>query len=172
MAPVLIQFPPYLLATSCLLLLIAALHDIAARTIPDLICLALAFLGVARHLPDGRLPIALLASFLILLLAVPLWWRGLTGGGDVKLLTAVALLVPPGRVTDLLLVMALVGGALALLYLTLAPLLPEPAAARPAATTARILRIEQWRIRRRGPLPYGVAIAAGAITVLLGGHPL
>jgi prepilin peptidase CpaA len=31
----------------------------------------------------------------------------------------------------------------------------------------RIYGVERWRIRRRGPLPYGVAIAAGGVFTLL-----
>jgi prepilin peptidase CpaA len=32
---------------------------------------------------------------------------------------------------------------------------------------ARALRVEQWRIRRGGPLPYACAIAAGGLFILL-----
>ena len=45
---------------------------------------------------------------------------------------------------------------------------PVPALARPGALPARALRAEAWRIRRRGPLPYGVAIALGTFFTLLG----
>ena len=44
---------------------------------------------------------------------------------------------------------------------------PRPRAANRAVHLRRFLRVEQWRIGRRGPLPYACAIAAGAIVALL-----
>jgi prepilin peptidase CpaA len=63
----------------------------------------------------------------------------------------------------------LAGGALALGFLGLRPFVPAAPGPRPAVLLARVLRAEGWRIRRRGPLPYAVAIAiAGAASLLSG----
>lgn len=58
------------------------------------------------------------------------------------------------------------GGALALGYLALRRLLRGPAGkARGGGLLRRLLRRERRRILRGGPLPYGVAIAAGGLFV-------
>jgi prepilin peptidase CpaA len=150
-----------------LALVAAALHDIAARTIPNTLCLSVALLGLLlRALAGDPLP-GLLAALLVFLLALLAWRCRVMGGGDVKLLAACALLPPPGAVPGLVLAVALAGGLLGLLYLALRPLLPAPAAARPGTLAARALRAEAWRIRRGGPLPYAVAIALGSFFTLL-----
>ena len=67
------------------------------------------------------------------------------GGGDVKLLTALALWVPPAAFLKLVVVMALAGGVLTLVF-------------------------GAWHITRRRrdriAIPYGVAIAIGALWVI------
>ena len=151
-----------------LALVAAALHDIAARTIPNGLCLAIACAGLlARALAEELLP-GLLAAGLVFLLGWAAWRCRVMGGGDVKLLAACALLAPPAAVPGLVLAIALAGGLLALAYLGLRPVVPVPALARPAPLLARARRAEAWRIRRRGPLPYGVAIALGTFFTLLG----
>ncbi|MBK1660772.1 A24 family peptidase [Paracraurococcus ruber] len=148
-------------------LLAAALHDVAARTIPNRLCLGIALAGLLGQALEGRLPWALAAALLVFLLALLAWRLGGLGGGDVKLLAACALLVPPGAVPGLVLATALAGGVLALGMLGLRPLVPLPAGPRPTGLLARVLRAEAWRIRRRGPLPYGVAIALGTFFTLI-----
>ena len=94
------------------------------------------------------------------------------GGGDVKLLGAVALVVPAAAIPSFILTVAIAGGLLALAYLLARALLPAsgtPAVA--ASLAARVWRAERWRIRRGGPLPYAVAIAAGGVLALLQGGP-
>ena len=49
----------------------------------------------------------------------------------------------------------------AIAYLLGRFLLPRPAPRRPRHLLPRIVRVEAWRIRHRGPLPYACAIAAG-----------
>jgi prepilin peptidase CpaA len=147
----------------------AALSDVARRRIPNAIAAIVALAGLSRQLAGGghAAAFALAATVGVLGLATLLWLRGLLGGGDVKLLAAVALLVPAPAVPALLLAVAIAGGALSLLHLGLRATLPAPAARRPAGTLARALRCEAWRIRRGAPLPYGVAIAAGAAFVVI-----
>ncbi len=77
--------------------------------------------------------------------------------------------VAPGSVGLMLLATALAGGALCLPYLPGKRLFARPAPGRPVGMLSRVLRCERWRLRRRGPLPYAVAIAAGTLFALLQG---
>lgn len=161
-------------ASAALLLFWAAAHDIVARTIPDGASVALALLGPALRLGEGwaALLVSALTAALLLLGCVLLVARGFLGGGDAKLMAAASLLVPAAAVPALVLDVALAGGALAALYLLLFRLLRSRGAAPRPAPRAGVLRrvraVEWRRIRRRGPLPYGVAIAAGVALALSG----
>ncbi len=157
------------LAASALLLL-AAWCDVATRTIPDGISVALAALGLLARATEGLVPAA--ASLLVAagLFAAFVWLhaRGFIGGGDVKLIAALAIGFPPLSTLDFLVATVLAGGVLGLLYLSLR-LLPEPSPLVPrpwAWPPRRILALERRRVSRRGPLPYAVAIAAGGILTL------
>lgn len=151
------------------LLAFAALHDLAARIIPDWVSLALLPIGFWLRIWHGGALWALVALLLVFAGAVLVWRLGALGGGDVKLLTAATPLLPPAEVPALLAAVALAGGVLALLYILLRLLLRgRSAGERPRGLPVRIWRIERWRIGRGGPLPYGIAIAAGAVWVLLG----
>ncbi len=151
-------------------LLAAMLCDVAFRLIPDALPLALAALGVGVHLLDGKLAVSLGCGAVIFVLAFLCWFRGWMGGGDVKLLAATAILLPPVRVPGFIAAVALAGGVLALLYLALERLLGRGAPSRPAGRAAphlrRILAIERRRIRRRLSLPYATAIGAAALLML------
>lgn len=147
----------------------AALHDIAARTIPQAAPAALAALGIVAALLRHGVPASLVAGTLALLLGLPLWQRSLLGGGDLKLLAAAMVLVPPTRAVPALLAIAIAGGISAAGYLLARAVLRRLPAATPRARTGlarRVLRAEAWRIRRGAPLPYGVAIAAGVAAIL------
>jgi prepilin peptidase CpaA len=153
-------------------LAVAAWHDIALRRIPDGIVLLAAGMGAGLRAAEG--PAALGGSLLVALavfalLLIP-FARGWLGGGDVKLLSALAIAIPPAAAPGLLVATTLAGGVLALLYLSLRLLpAPAPAARRVGFLPRRILAVERARIRRGAPLPYGLAIAAGAVFVILGG---
>jgi prepilin peptidase CpaA len=155
------------------LLIYAALHDLAVRTVPNCLPLALAALGVGVRLLDHSLPTALAVAAGTFVILFAVWAAGLMGGGDVKLWAAAVLLVPPGLRTELsfFLDILLFGGGLAVVYLALGLLVPKPKASRAGGRLRRFLRAEQWRIRRRAPLPYACAIAASAIAAILP-HPL
>jgi prepilin peptidase CpaA len=83
-----------------------------------------------------------------------LFSRGLMGGGDVKLLAVGALWAGPALTPALLFVTAVLGGLLALAWMSAAALraLLTPAAAVAASPL---------------PMPYGVAIAAAAVIVTI-----
>lgn len=78
------------------------------------------------------------------------------GAGDVKLATAGALWFGAAQASDFLAVMALVGGALAILILV----------ANHMAAFHRILRFAMPALERTKSVPYGIAIAAGAYFAL------
>jgi prepilin peptidase CpaA len=163
---------PFAITTVCLLAF-AAWRDIATRTIPNHISLMLAILGLAFRLTQGwpvvLLSIAVATGLFVILLLCHAW--GLIGGADVKLLVALALGLSPLGSYQLLATTALAGGTLAILYLLLPraigssmPVIPS----RPRRFVAlRVAAVELWRIRRHGPLPYGVAIAVGGAFVVL-----
>jgi prepilin peptidase CpaA len=150
----------------------AAWRDVATRTIPDRVSLGIAALGLTVRglegfsaLTGSLLVAALLGGLLFMLHAARL-----VGGGDVKLLAALALLLPPFETWNMVVATALAGGALGLVYLVLRPVLRARAGSRRRdnkSLPGRVLVTEAWRIRRGGPLPYGVAIAAGGTVVLL-----
>jgi prepilin peptidase CpaA len=156
-----------LLVTGAALLVMASLHDLVARTIPNWLAGALAVLGFVLRALTGSLLGGVVAGLVVFVLAAICWRRGWMGGGDVKLLAAAAIAVPPSLVLSFITAVALCGGVLALLYLVAGRMVAPPPATRPRSLLARALRVEQWRIRRGGPLPYACAIAAGGLFILL-----
>jgi prepilin peptidase CpaA len=146
------------------LLLYVATIDIATRLIRNEICLALALLGIVSQLASPmQVAQSLIAATILLLLLLVIYQWGRIGGGDVKLLVALAIGLPTTGVIQLLTVTALAGGVLALVHLMMR-LLPYPRLA-PAGSSLvrRVYAIERWRHLRHAPLPYGVAIACGGI---------
>lgn len=163
-------------------LLFAAAHDIAVRTVPNPVSLLVALSGLALNAVDGRMLPALLCGGSVFAVAWYCWRRGWIGGGDVKLLSACVLLVPPASVPELMLGTATAGGLLALFYLVLArllrddhqrrshqklPMTPRQAGSvRRVSLVRRVLRAERRRINRCLSLPYSCAIAAGVLLTL------
>jgi prepilin peptidase CpaA len=154
-------------------LLFAACQDVATRTIPNSIVAIVAVVGFTARLLMGLSAFAISAAaavvlFIFLLL---LHARGVLGGGDVKLIPAIALGLPLPSINHFVFITVMSGGVLALLHLlarwTLRgrpPLAPPP---RGAFLLHRVFRAERWRIARHGSLPYGVAIACGGIWVIM-----
>jgi prepilin peptidase CpaA len=150
-------------------LLFAALHDIAFRTVPDWVSAALVVLGGALRLRSHNLPAGLGCGLAVFALAAFCWWRGWLGGGDVKLLGATAVLVPPALVPGYIAAVALAGGGLALLYLLMQRVVTVRRQRRPASFLRRILVVEARRIHRRTSLPYATAISAASLLMLAQG---
>ncbi len=151
-----------------LLLLYVATIDIATRLIRNEICLALALLGIAGQLASPmQVAQSLAVAAILFLLLFVMYQRGKIGGGDVKLLVALAVGLPLTGVMQLLTVTVLAGGVLALVHLMMR-LLPYPRLA-PAGSSLvrRVYAVERWRHLRHAPLPYGVAIACGGIWTIL-----
>src|SRR5258705_1115482 len=147
-----------------LLLLYVAMIDIATRLIRNEICLMLALLGIASQLASPmQVAESLIAGTILFLLLIVIYQRGWMGGGDVKLLVALAIGLPLMGVIQLLTITALAGGVLALVHLMMR-LLPYPKLAPTGSSFARrVYAIERWRHLRHAPLPYAVAIACGGI---------
>ncbi len=143
-----------LLIALAIALVFAAFTDIRRRQIDNWLNLAIAlgapvfwwasglslWPGVALQLGVALAAFALFAGLFAL---------KMMGGGDVKLLTALALWVEPAQFLQLLMVMAIAGGVLT-------------------------LAMGAWHVARRQrhklAIPYGVAIAFGALWVLAINH--
>lgn len=153
-----------------LLLLFAAWCDLATRTIPDGLSVALVALGLMVRSAEGASAVvasSLLAAGLFAALLPMVAW-GAFGGGDTKLIAGLAVGFHPLATLDFLLSTVMAGGFLGVVYLLLRLLpRPSPLAPRPAAwPPRRVFALERRRFGRRGPLPYAVAIAAGGILTL------
>jgi prepilin peptidase CpaA len=161
------MYLPLALAVS-ILLLRAAWCDIVSRTIPDALPLLLVAVGALSRLVESVSSIVAscgVASLLFCLLLIA-HSRGLLGGGDVKLITALTIGLSPFDTCRFVIATALAGGVLSGLYVLLSFVPYITSQARRKSLLGRILAIEAWRMRKRGPLPYGVAIAAGGTFVL------
>jgi prepilin peptidase CpaA len=145
-----------------LLLALAAGWDLASYTIPNLLSLAIVVL-FAVFATATAMPLAVLgnhlAAFLVALAAgFSLFAARFIGGGDAKLFAATALWFGFVDLAPYALAAALIGGGLTLVLLG-ARRLPLPAA---LASQGWILRLHD----ARSGIPYGVALAAGALAVL------
>jgi prepilin peptidase CpaA len=151
------------------LLVYAGLHDIAARTIPNWVSVALFGLGVVAQLLTHTFWNGLAATGITFALLYLIWMVGIFGGGDAKIWAAMTMLIPPHWQNELAFPLdtMLCGGMLSLLYLVLKYLMPRPTFWRPAWFLARVWRAECWRIRQKAALPYACAIAAAGIINLL-----
>lgn len=157
-------------ALEILLLSYIAFTDVAARLIPNEVCLALAVLGIASALSTNPLlqlveSLAVAGGFFLVLLV--LHSRRWVGGGDVKLLVVLAIGMPFTGLMQLLIRTALVSLVLALAHLVMRRL-PYPNLAPVGSSfLRRAYAVERWRNLRHAPLPYGVAIAFGGIWTVL-----
>ena len=156
--------------TGVAILCAAALHDLAVRTVPNYYSVVLFSAGLALRLLTGgfhALEWGLAASGVMFLLTFIFWRLRWMGGGDVKLLTAAAIFVAPLAVPMLVTFTALSGGVLALLFVVGRRVARRPVRTRPQKILPRLLRCEQWRLHRGGPLPYAAAIAIGGVIATL-----
>lgn len=138
----------------------AAALDLLTMQIPNRLSLALcaAFLVVAPMAgltwEQGLTHFAV--GLGMLLAGIVLFSLNLLGGGDAKLLAAASLWLGPEQLLLFVVLVTIFGGALALAILAYRRV---PASALP---------LPHWAIRLHGqgqPMPYGVAIAAGALAV-------
>lgn len=156
---------PPLIATAAVLafpalVLFAAARDVASFTIPNAIPLALAAVfplaALAAGLPMPAAGVHLAVGFGVLVAGVVMFALRWLGGGDAKLFAAVALWVGWSALPTFLLGAAMTGGLLAAVLLLL----------RSAALRHFVLAGPRFLVRLAEPgegVPYGVAIAAGAL---------
>lgn len=139
-----------LLIALAIALLVAAFTDIRSRQISNKLNLAIAIAaplfwwssGLSLW-PDVAIQFGVaIAAFAVL---SAMFAAGLMGGGDVKLLTAIALWIEPTAFLQLLIIMALAGGVLTVVM-----------------GAWHFLRRQKERLA----IPYGVAIAFGGLWVL------
>ena len=139
-----------LLGLLAALLLLASWHDLRSRTIPNGLNLAVALLAIPFWWtiglplwPDVAVHVAVAAG--VFALFAILFALGAMGGGDVKLVAAVALWLPWQAVVMLLVLMSLAGGVL---------------------TLAMVARRKLAQGRDPLEIPYGVAIAFGGLWLI------
>lgn len=143
------------------LVIVAALSDATSLTIPNWIsaALALAFLpaAVCVGLSPGQAAVCLGLGLGALAIGVVLFALRWIGGGDAKLIAASALWLGLSGAASFALWTAVAGGALALALLgARRAVVPLGLPLRRPAWIARLLEPE-------GDIPYGIAIAAGAL---------
>jgi prepilin peptidase CpaA len=131
------------------LLLSAGIEDVRTREIANGKNAAIALLAPlwwwANGLGWGEVGIQLLVAGIVFAVFVGAFACGWMGGGDVKMIAALALWLPLGGLLQMLVVMSVLGGAI----------------------TVALMLERRWE-RRIGAIevPYGVAIAAAALLAL------
>jgi prepilin peptidase CpaA len=137
---------------------VVAYYDIRTRRIPNEFIVGILALSSFRIALAGN-PIAglytLAASAALFIATFLLFWRGLLGGGDVKLIGATGLLVGYHDLFEFLFVMSVSGALIAV-----AVHARDRLGARRAA-------LEDQQRRAMLTVPYGAAIAAAGIVSLL-----
>jgi prepilin peptidase CpaA len=143
------------------LAILAALSDATSMTIPNWIsaALALAFFPAALlvGLPTGQIGISVALGVAALMVGAGMFALHWIGGGDAKLLAASVLWLGLAGAGPFLVWTAIAGGVLALALL---------GARRAVETLGFPFRKPQWLERLLAPagdIPYGIAIAAGAL---------
>jgi len=139
-----------LIAILAVSLIVATVTDLRARMIPNRLNAVIALLAIPfwwfaglSLWPEIALQIAVAVG---VFLAFALAFRfGAMGGGDVKLIAALALWLPPMAVLKLLVIMSLAGGVL---------------------TIAMLIRHRLARSEKPLEIPYGVAIAFAGLCLI------
>lgn len=156
----------------CLILLVAsAQSDLKDRTIPNEFVAAVAVIGLAHAFMarPGLMWLSLLAAAAVFCGLGILSHYKIIGGGDLKLISAVTFLVPPDRVGQLLIDIALAGGLLSCFYLAVhyglkSQRVSEPAPLEvvpPGRGLSLIIKTERARIATGDSLPYALAVLGG-----------
>ena len=148
-----------LMAILAVLLVVAALVDVRTFTISNRLNAAVALMAplywwsIQLPLwPDGAIRIGV-ALLVFALLAVT-FFIGMMGGGDVKLAAALSLWFAPGETARFIVYMSIAGGILTLVVMWAHRRWPGWQVD------------EQGKPRAKPEVPYGVAIAIGALVIL------
>ena len=151
-------FTELLLGVLAILLIVAAIIDVRTFTISNGLNLTVALLAplywwsIGLPLwPDAAIQVAVACGVFAVLAAT--FYMGMMGGGDVKLAAALALWFRPFTTLKILVIMSLAGGLLTLIVLAL----HKKRAKSPIPGDSPAVKPE---------VPYGVAIAIGALWIL------
>ena len=152
------EAPQWLALIVAVLLVAAAAEDAVRLRISNLIVLLVLVGAIIAAVVAGP-ELALWKNFVVFLallaIGTPMFAVGKLGGGDVKLLAAVGLWFDFTGALWMILAVVLAGGLLAILVLILR-----------AFGWSDDIRRRVVLLRPRGGIPYGVAIAAGAIIAM------
>jgi prepilin peptidase CpaA len=160
-------------AIACVLIAcaVAVFTDLRARLIPNAVTIPLAIAGIGLALAHGAIATLVCIGIMLGILTIGTFFfsMGWLGGGDVKLLAAGAGALGYPDVVPFMLFTAIGGGALAVVVAT------ATGSLRPvAASTVGILRpflfkgtVAPSPSGKSIKLPYGIAIAFGALLVAL-----
>ena len=147
---------------------VAAFEDFRRLVIPNLLPIVLCalcpvYFAFAPSFYGALTSIG--CALAVFLVGAVLFARGWLGGGDVKLLTAAVLWAGPAGTPALLMLTGVLGGALALFLLmpfgSQITMAIRALLGQPPVSTERGMAT---------PVPYGVAIAAAALIVILSPH--
>jgi prepilin peptidase CpaA len=157
----------------------AAAFDVGTRRIPNFITVGGVAVALVLRLSSGGVDAlvgGLLGALLAFLLTFPLFMLKGMGGGDVKLLTAVGAFLGPYSTFVALLATALVGGVLAVVVSFRRKRLGSSLSgtvtvvkglALKAVSGGEVDAVPTLETRNAVTVPYGVAIAVGAVIGLL-----
>lgn len=142
------------LGVLAILLIAAIVSDVRSYTISNRLTGAVALLVLPYWWACGLplwpgVAVQIGLAFIVLLFFTLLFARGMMGGGDVKLLTALALWLPPLPLMQMLVLMSLIGAVV---------------------TVVAVIRHKTEMRLGRPEIPYGVAICCAALWVL--GEPV
>ena len=154
-----------------LLLLAGCVTDVRSRRIPNVLVAVILVTGVAYSLSSYPLTVALVSSASGFALGFAIWigfWLlGLLGAGDVKFFAAAGAWLGPGAVWRAALIAGIVGGVLAAIALIRDRRLKSGLQRTALAVASRSFGVMGSATRDEGGgkrhLPYGVALAAGAL---------
>jgi prepilin peptidase CpaA len=155
------------------LLLCACVSDAQRRRIPNSVAALLATTGIAYSTassttPGHALVVSLGGLLLGLALWIPLYLVRWLGAGDVKLFAAAGAWLGPERTLEGALIGALAGGVLAVVWMVFAYGLNGSAATVALAITdPRTIVNHGVDTKSRRAIPYGIALAIGAMAAAL-----
>ena len=158
-----------ILALGTALLVAAAYGDVLARRIPNVLTYSLAALGVMQLILIGDLSAAgwtIASSAAVLVVGFLLFWGGFFGGGEAKLLTGAALLIGSRGLIGFLWLVSLCV-AIALLAVMIEHDLGRWLRRVMRQATVRRATDQGAAEEARPTAPYGIAIAAVAVMMLL-----
>ena len=156
--PYLAQFAVLVFAVLCIA---SAVSDVRSLTIPNRYCLSIALLYPVYVLATGQGVDwigGMIVAAAFLGAGFTLFALKLLGGGDAKLLAAIGLWAGPDLFVEFLIVTVLFGG---LMSVTL--WLRHWASRTPAPSMSGSTEADPGFVKQ--PMPYGVAVAAGALYV-------